>query len=125
VGEAVAEITEAFTVFFDGANLDVDAKLARLEDGERYRSMIEDAVADPQAQQLSARVTTVTLLSEDECEQRSAAAPCAEVVHDLLVGGLPALAGNVALAVQVDGDWLVSARTWCDIVVIGGASCPT
>ncbi len=123
-GAATAEITDAFTVFFDGLNLDVDAKVARLEDGERFRTMLEDATADPQAQQLSVRVESVTLLSDDACPTRGVAAPCAEVVHDLIVGTLPALVGNVGLAVATDDTWRVSARTWCELVVIGGAECP-
>jgi hypothetical protein len=117
-------ITATFVAFFDGAVRDVDAKVAELEHGEALRSMLDDAVADPQFAQMSTQVSSVTTLDAAGCQNLGLPSPCAEVVHDLLVGQFPALIDNTAHAVQIDGEWKVAAETWCRIVTIGGAECP-
>ncbi|HEY7627266.1 MAG TPA: hypothetical protein VH761_09360 [Ilumatobacteraceae bacterium] len=123
--DADAEITAAFTTFFDGVDPDIDRKVAVLEHGEQLRQMIVDAAADPQFQQLTTAVTSVTMLSDGDCATAGEVAPCAGVVHDMFVGGLPAMVGLQSHAVEIGGVWKVSAKSWCAIVEIGGASCPT
>lgn len=118
------EITAAFTVFFDGRETSIDKKVAVLEDGEKYRSMLVDAAANSQFQQLSVQIRSIRLLSEGECRAASLAARCAIVTHDLLVGAFPALVAKDSPAVLVDGRWKVGAKAWCDVVSIGGAKCP-
>lgn len=119
-----AAITAAFTTFFDGVNPDVDGKVAVLENGESMRSMIVDAAANPQFQQLSTVVNSVTMLPDSDCTAAGEAAPCAKVSHDMFIGGLPAMVGLQSHAVKVDGVWKVSAKSWCAIVAIGGETCP-
>lgn len=117
-------ITAAFTTFFDGVDPDVDGKIAVLEHGDQLRSMIVDAAANPQFQQLTTTVNSVSVLSEGECAAADEVAPCASVGHDMFVGGLPAMVGLQSHAVKVDGVWKVSAKSWCAVVEIGGAACP-
>jgi hypothetical protein len=125
VGDDVEAITEAFTVFFDGTVADVERKVSLLQDGDRYREMLTDAAADPVAQTLTTRVTRVTPLEETACRAAAIGSEvCAEVVHDLLVGGLPAFAAHQSYAVWQDDRWKVASSSWCDLVVIGGATCP-
>lgn len=122
--DATAEITAAFTTFFDGVDPDIDRKIAVLEHGEQLRQMIVDASADPQFQQLTTTVNSITVLPDSDCVTASEVAPCAGVVHDMFVGGLPAMVGLQSHAVKIDGVWKVSAKSWCAIVEIGGATCP-
>jgi len=117
-------IRAAFETFYDGAGTTVDAKLAVLEDGERYRVMIEDASANPQFQSLTIDIREIRLATDGECAGLGATAPCAVVTHDLLVAGAPMLVAQQSVAVQVDGSWLVAASSWCAVVAIGGETCP-
>ena len=119
-----AAITTAFTTFFDGLDPDLDAKISVLEHGDLLRSMIDDASKDPQFQQLSTVVNSVSLVSDAECTAAGEVAPCALVGHDMFLGGLPAMVGLKSHAVRVDGVWKVSASSWCAVVAIGGATCP-
>jgi len=121
---ALAEIRAAFETFFGGAATPLDAKVAVLQDGEQYRSMLADASADEQFQSLTIDIRDIRLLPDDECAALDVDAPCAIVTHDLLVGGAPALVAQESTAVQVDGHWLVAASAWCAVVALGGETCP-
>lgn len=112
-----------FTTFFDGT-ASVDARVAALDDGERYRTMLADAAADPQGAKLHAQVRSVTFPADAACAAASAAPPCAIVTFDLLVGSFPALAAHEGAVTKRTGTWKVTAATWCDVVKIGGDSCP-
>lgn len=122
--DATEAIRAAFETFYDGAGTTVDAKVAVLEDGEQYRSMIEDASANPQFQSLTIDIREIRLAADSECAGFGATAPCAVVTHDLLVAGAPMLVAQESAAVEVDGTWLVAASSWCAVVAIGGESCP-
>ncbi len=119
-----AAITAAFTKFFDGLDPNVDAKIALLEHGDVLGSMITDAAKDPQFQQLTTVVNSVTMQSDADCAAAKEVTPCALVLHDMFLGGLPAMVGLKSHAVKVDGVWKVSAASWCAVVAIGGATCP-
>lgn len=120
----VAAITAAFTKFFDGLDPNVDAKIALLEHGDVLGSMITDAAKDPQFQQLTTTVNSVTLQSDADCAAAKEITPCALVLHDMFLGGLPAMVGLKSHAVKLNGTWKVSAASWCAVVAIGGATCP-
>jgi len=120
----VEEITGAFTVFFGGGSSTVDEKVAVLEDGERYRSMLEAASANEQFHAMSTAVHAVRAGSPAECARLGADPGCAVVTHDLLVSGFPMAAAIESPAVRGPRGWLVGWRAWCATVEIGGASCP-
>lgn len=120
----VAAIRAAFETFYDGAGTTVDAKVAALEDGERYRSMLVDASLNPQFQSLTIDIRDVRLATAEECVALGAAGRCGIVTHDLLVSGAPALVAQESTAVEVDGVWLVAASSWCAVVALGGETCP-
>jgi hypothetical protein len=124
VEDPTEAIRAAFETFYDGAGTTVDAKVAALEDGERYRSMLEDASANPQFQSLTIDIREIRMTADSECGGLGATAPCAVVTHDLLVAGAPMLVAQDSIAVQVDGTWLVAASSWCAVVAIGGETCP-
>jgi len=121
---ALAAIRQAFETFFDGAGSTVDEKVAVLQDGERYRSMLVDASENAQFQSLTIDIREIRLVPGDECISLNAVAPCASVTHDLLVGGAPMLVARESAAVEVDGQWLVAASAWCGVVALGGENCP-
>jgi hypothetical protein len=117
-------IGAAFLTFFGGAVSDVDEKVAVLQDGERYRSMIVDASANEQFQAMTVDIRGIRLLDADACTAMGEVSPCAVVTHDLFVGGAPALVGQDSAAVRIGGEWKVAASTWCRVVAIGGEQCP-
>lgn len=117
-------IGAAFLTFFGGTASDVDEKVAVLQDGERYRSMIVDASANEQFQAMSVDIRGIRLLDADTCSAMGEEIPCAVVTHDLFVGGAPALVGQDSAAVRVGDEWKVAASAWCRVVAIGGEQCP-
>jgi hypothetical protein len=114
-----------FVSFFDGVVRDVDKKVQLLERGEAYRSMLTDAVANPQFAEMSTAVSSVTMLDAAGCTAAGVVSPCAQVEHTLMVGQFPAVVDKTSYAIKADGGWKVAAKTWCDVVAIGGASCPS
>jgi hypothetical protein len=117
-------ITNAIMLFFDMTNPDIDAKVAVLENGEKYRTMISDTLKDPVGSTLSTKVTAVDLLADSACPGAGVASPCAKVTHDLYTGDLPALLNRVSYAIKVGGKWVVAAKSWCDLVKLQGQTCP-
>jgi Domain of unknown function (DUF333) len=117
-------ITAAFASFFDGTLQDIEVKVAAVEHGEQLRSMLSEAMANPQFGQMSTQVSAVRSLDSAQCAGLGLVSPCAEVTHDVLVGQFPAIVDHVGHAVEIDGSWRVAAETWCDVVKIGGAECP-
>ena len=120
----VAAIEDAFASFFGGLDTTVDEKVALLEDGETYRGMLDAASADDRFQQMATEIRSVEPADTATCASFGVSAPCAVVTHDLLVSGFPMAAAVENPAVLVDGTWLVGAAAWCNVVEIGGASCP-
>jgi hypothetical protein len=117
-------IGAAFLTFFGGTASDVDEKVAVLQDGERYRSMIVDASANEQFQAMTVDIRGIRLLGADACTAIGEMSPCAVVTHDLFVGGAPALVGQDSAAVRIGDEWRVAASAWCRVVAIGGEQCP-
>jgi hypothetical protein len=119
------QVRAAFVAFFNGADRNVDKKVSLLQDGERYRQMLVDADADSRFQQLRAQVKSVRFADNAECARLGVPYPCAVVTFDLLLGAFPALAGHDGVAAQIAGVWKVAATVWCDVVAIGGDTCPS
>lgn len=119
-------IRTAFTTFFSGTGHSVDERVAALQNGETYREMIEGAAADPRFQSLSVDIREIREVPSATCETATGEASCAAVTFDLLVSGMPMLAGHDGYAVNVDGTWVVASSAWCDVVSIGGEgeACP-
>jgi hypothetical protein len=123
-GNDVQQAKDAYTAFFNGADPNIDKKVALLQDGEKYRQMLVDAAADPRFQQLKADVRSARNAQDTECAAMNVPSPCAVVTFDLLLNGLPALAAHDGPAFTQNGQWKVGAKAWCDVVAIGGESCP-
>jgi endonuclease/exonuclease/phosphatase family metal-dependent hydrolase len=112
----LAAITDAFRALFDGDVTDVEAKLAALEDGEILRPYF---LASYAAQgEIAARIR----VRVDEV--RSLDSTHAEVTYSLLLDEATVLDHLPGAAVQVNGRWLVTRRTYCDVSTQGVAEIP-
>lgn len=120
----IEQIKSVYTTFFNGSDPNIDKKVALLQDGEKYRQMLVDAAADPRFQQLKADVRSARIAQDTDCPGMGVPSPCAIVTFDLLLNGLPALAAHDGPAYKQNGQWMVGAKAWCDVVAIGGDSCP-
>jgi endonuclease/exonuclease/phosphatase family metal-dependent hydrolase len=114
--ETLGAITESFRTLFDGDVTDVEAKLAALEDGELLRPFF---LASFEAQaaiapRIRVRIDDVGLVGPDR----------AEVTYSLLLDGAPVLDHLPGEAVLVNGRWLVSRRTYCDVSTQGATEIP-
>jgi endonuclease/exonuclease/phosphatase family metal-dependent hydrolase len=114
--QILAAITDAFRTLFDGQVTDVEAKLAALEDGEILRPYF---LASYEAQRAVAprirvRIDDVRLVDDDH----------ADVTYTLLLDDAAVLDHLAGSAVQVNGRWLVTRRTYCDVSTQGVAEIP-
>ena len=114
--ETEAAITQAFTNLFDGSVTDVDVKLASLESGEELRPYFLESFEA--TQDIASRIR----LQIDAIE--AVDATTADVTYTLLLDGAAVLDHLPGQAVNVDGEWLVSLRTYCDVSTQGADTIP-
>jgi hypothetical protein len=114
--EATAGITNAFETFFDGAQTDLSARAAVLENGDQLLPALEEVFGQTAdvAARASATVDSIVLTGPDT----------ADVTYSVLLDGQVALAAVVGNAVKVDGRWLVGQDTFCTIATQGSESLP-
>ena len=110
------EVTAAYLGFFE--NFAGDPSL--LENGEAF---VDDIPAmqdrSTQAGGITVAVKNVTVLDDTGCENAGVAAPCAEVLFDLVVAGTPAVPDQTGYAVEIDGQWKVASTTFCSLAALG------
>jgi hypothetical protein len=109
---AIEEITQAWVAFFN-PQLSLDERITHLEDGEQLRPFVEQQaqILGAQASQASAQVDEVTLNDDGT----------ANVEFQILLAGQPVLP-TTGTAVLVDGRWLVSKATLCDLIALAGTT---
>jgi endonuclease/exonuclease/phosphatase family metal-dependent hydrolase len=110
-GEVAAAITQAFTNVFDGTVTDPEVKLASLEDAEALRQSFLESYEATREVAAGIRVRIDSISPVDESH--------ADVTYTLLLDGSPVLDHLPGGAVLVDGTWLVSLRTYCDVSTQG------
>ncbi len=98
---AQAQITANWEKFFNGATPAAD-KIALVQDGQQFASTIQAQAKSPLAQSSGASVMAVKLTSPNT----------ATVTYAITVGGATAIGGQKGQAVLVDGVWLVSAKSF-------------
>ena len=108
--QAQAQIKSAYAKFFDGKTALSD-RVALLQDGSRFRSVIQGFASNPLAQNVSATVSSVTLEGQDK----------AKVVYVVKLGGsgLPRQTGT---AVKQNGSWKVGFASLCKLVSLQGST---
>jgi hypothetical protein len=109
---AKQEITDTWVAFFN-PQLSLDERVTHLEDGEQLKPFVEQQaqILGAQASQASAQVDEVTLNDDGT----------AEVQFQILLAGQPVLPTS-GTAVLVDGKWLVSKATLCDLIALAGTT---
>lgn len=113
---AKAEITKLYGIVFDGANPDVNAKLAVVDKGESVRDSFLKALNANKAtfDVLTAKVNDIKFTSPTE----------ATITFDLLAAGTPTLEGFQGKAILKDGKWYLEAGGLCDLVALADSSLP-
>jgi hypothetical protein len=106
---AVAQITSAYTSFFSTKS-SVDAHVALVEDGQKFKPVIQKFFANPLASGVSATVSKVTLQGHDK----------ATVTYSVKVGGF-ALNNQTGAAVLQGGKWKIADSTLCGLVSLAGS----
>ena len=105
LADAQAEITTVWQSFFKAGGT-VDSHIALLQDGELFRAELTASAKDPANKDLAAKVTKVGVNADS-----------ALVTYDLLgKAGAVLLGGALGEAVRVNGHWLVSKKTYCQLI---------
>lgn len=106
-----AAITKAWEGFFTAGG-PVDNHIALLEDGAKFRAELTASAKDPSNAALVAKVTDVVV-----------SGTTAAVTYDLTgKGGVVLLGGSMGEAVKVGASWLVSKKTYCQLIQLQDAS---
>jgi hypothetical protein len=109
---AKAQITSAYEKFFSGKT-SLSDRVALLQNGSRFRAVIQAFASNPLAKNVSATVSSVTLRGADN----------AKVVYQVKFSGssLPKTTGT---AVRQNGKWKVGDASLCKLVSLGGSTPP-
>jgi len=112
-----AKITTNWEALFN-PSIPVSQKYDLLENGTtaKLKAVIDAASKNPQAAGTKAKVKTVTINGDK-----------ANVTYDLVStqNDQPLLPNAQGVAVKQNGKWKVSQQTFCALLALGGASCPT
>lgn len=105
-----AAITTAFTDFFAGSS-SAETKLQHLQDSANFAQVLDAQAGSGLSASTTASVSAI-----------SGTAPgVASVTYTIEMGGTPVLADQTGVAVQEDGQWKVSASTFCDLLTLQNA----
>ena len=107
---AQAQIKSAYQKFFSGQT-SVSDRAAVLQDGSRFKSVIQNFASNPLAKNVRVTVSSVTLQGANN----------AKVVYTVKLGGagLPKQTGT---AVLQDGTWKVGYASLCKLVALQGST---
>lgn len=114
--EAKKQITALYEFIFNGANPQVDEKLAKVDKGDRVRTSFLKALTDNKAtfDALTSRVDNIEFTSPTE----------AKTTFTIMVNGQPTLKGFTGKALYKDGKWYLAASGLCDLVSLADATLP-
>jgi hypothetical protein len=110
---ATSDIETNWTKFFN-AKTPVTQRIALLENGSQFASIIQSQAGSPLASAASAKVTHVTLTGTSQ----------ASVSYDILLKGKVALGGQSGEAVYQNGVWKVGATSFCSLLTLEGTKLP-
>ena len=107
---AKAQIKSAYETFFSGQS-SVSDRAAVLQNGSRFKPVIQAFASNPLAKNVAVTVSSVTLQGADE----------AKVVYTVKLGsaGLPKQNGT---AVRQNGRWKVGYASLCRLVALQGST---
>jgi hypothetical protein len=106
-GSAAALITANWEKFFN-AKTPVAQRVALLQNGSTFASVIKAQAGSGLAATATAKVTKVTMTSANQ----------ATVKYTILIGGSPALANQTGVAVKQGGTWKVGVASFCGLLTL-------
>lgn len=106
------QIKATYTSFFSSKG-SADAHAALLENGSKFKPLIQQFLLNPQAGDVSATVSKVTLDGSDK----------ASVVYSIRVSGFT-LSDRIGEAVRQGGKWKVADGTLCGLIALASAPPP-
>jgi hypothetical protein len=104
------QIKSAYTTLFSGKS-SVPDRVAVLQNGSQFKSVIESFANNPLAKNASAKVFSVKLQGADK----------AKVVYTVKLGGT-SLTTQTGSAVKQNGTWKVGYLGLCKLVALGGTT---
>jgi len=107
---AVATITTNWEAFFNAKTPD-SKRIALLQDGSQFASVIHAQSGSGLAALATAKVTNVTINSPT----------MATVAYDILISGTPQLKNQSGVAVYQNGTWKVGVSSFCGLLIIENA----
>jgi hypothetical protein len=105
-----AEIKSAYVKFFS-SKTPLAQRVALLQNGAKFKSVVQGFASNPLAKNVSATVSSVTLQGQDK----------AKVVYTVKLGGagLPKQTGT---AVLENGSWKVGDASLCKLIALQGST---
>jgi predicted small lipoprotein YifL len=110
---AEPQIKKVWTEFFSSGT-PPSAKVALLQNGQRFAPVIEAQSKSPLAAHTSATVSEVTLTGPST----------ASVTYTILLAGKPALRNVKGTAVKANGKWQVGDQSFCALLKLQGTTPP-
>jgi hypothetical protein len=107
---AIDQIKAAYTGFFT-TKTSLDAHVALVQDGAKFRSVIQSFLSNPLANGVSATVSSVTMQGANK----------AKVVYTVKIA-LGSLKDQTGYAVLEGGKWKVADSTLCGLVSLTGTT---
>jgi len=104
---AMTAVTTNWEAFFN-AKTPTSHRVALLQDGTQFESVIKAQAGTGLASAATAKVTHVTITSPS----------MATVTYDILVGGTPALKNQTGVAVYENGTWKVGVTSFCGLLTL-------
>jgi purine-cytosine permease-like protein len=104
-GSAAAAIAANWEAFFN-AKTPTAKRVALLQDGSTFASVIKAQAGSGLAASATAKVTKVTVESATK----------AKVIYSILLGGQPALSNQTGVAVYQNGTWKVGVASFCGLL---------
>lgn len=107
---AQAQVKSAYTKFFS-ANTSVSDRVAVLQNGDKFKTVVQGFASNPLAKSVHVTVSSVTLQGPNK----------AKVVYKVALAGasLPKQTGS---AVRENGTWKVGDASLCKLVALGGTT---
>jgi hypothetical protein len=113
-------VRQLWTAFFGTSDPAVEEPL--LEDGAALHAVLVQAASQGS---FPAKVRSVTFPPDADCTTHDVPAPCALVTYDITdAAGTVQLPNVTGYATYIGGTWLVSRTSYCDLVALGGQTCP-
>jgi hypothetical protein len=104
---AQAQIEANWAAFFLSST-PISRRVALLENGSQFQSVIKAQASSPLASSATAKVAKVTLTSPTK----------AKVIYTIFVGGAPALTKQNGVAVKQNGIWKVGDQSFCGLLTV-------